>query len=114
MTRKLFPYKYYLCTIFTKNIDLARHPFCMSKKYIKVYYFLCRLFDISSYCILQKEFNVTKNLILDEKKLQIIEQNSKININDPFFMRDVSDCIIRNKFYILGNNTKKKNESNEE
>ena len=114
VTRKLFPYKYYLCTIFTKNIDLARHPFCMSKKYIKVYYFLCRLFDISSYCILQKEFNVTKNLILDEKKLQIIEQNSKININDPFFMRDVSDCIIRNKFYILGNNTKKKNESNEE
>ena len=112
VSRKLFPYKYYLCTIFTKNIDLAKHPFCMSKKYVKVYYFLCRLLDISSYCILQKEFNVTKNLILDEKKLQIIEQNSKININDPFFIRDMNDCIIRNKFYILGNNTKKKNELN--
>ena len=114
VTKKLFPYKFYLCTIFTKNIDITSHPFCMSKKYVKVYYFLCRLLDISSYCILQKEFNVTKNLIFDEKKLQLIEQNTKININDQFFMRDMNDCIIRNKFYILGNNIKKKNETHEE
>ena len=115
ITNQLFPYRYYLCTIFTKNIDLAKHPFCMSKKYVKVYYFLCQLFDISSYCILQKEFNVTKNFIFDEKKLQLIEQNSKINVNDQFFMRDMNDCIIRNKFHILGiNNIKRKNESNNE
>ena len=114
VVRKLFPYRFYLCTILSKNIDLAKHPFCMSKKYIKVFYFLCRLFDISSYCILQKEFNVIKNLIFDEKKLQLIEKNSKININDQFFIRDMNDCIIRNKFYILGNNIKKKNETTTE
>ena len=67
------------------------------------------MLDISSYCILQKEFNVTKNLIFDEKKLQLIEQNAKININDQFFMRDMNDCIIRNKFHILGINNIKKN-----
>ena len=72
------------------------------------------MFDISSYCILQKEFNVIKNLIFDEKKLQLIEKNSKININDQFFIRDMNDCIIRNKFYILGNNIKKKNETTTE
>ena len=110
ISTKLFPYSYYLCTIFTKNIDLTKHPFCMSKKFVKVYYFLCQLFDISSYCILQKEFNVTKNFIFDEKNLRLIEQNSKINVNDQFFMRDMNDCIIRNKFHILGiNNIKKKN-----
>ena len=114
ISNMLFPHRYYLCTIFTKNIDLTKHPFCMSKKYIKVFYFLCRLFDISSYCILQKEFNVIKNLIFDEKKLQLIEKNSKININDQFFIRDMNDCIIRNKFYILGNNIKKKNETTTE
>ena len=113
VTNELFPYRYYLCTIFTKNIDLGKHPFCMSKKYIKVYYFLCQLFDISSYCILQKEFNVVKNFIFDEKKIQLIEQKSKINVNDQYFMRDMNDCIIRNKFHILGiNNIKKKNETN--
>ena len=113
ITNILFPYRYYLCTIFTKNIDLTKHPFCMSKKYVKVYYFLCQLFDISSYCILQKEFNVTKNFIFDEKKLQLIEQNSKINVNDQFFMRDMNDCIIKNKFHILGiNNIKINKETN--
>ena len=112
VSNKLFPYRYYLCTIFSKNMDLAKYPFCMSKKYIKVYYFLCQLFDISSYCILQKEFNIAKNFIFDEKNLQLIEQNSKINVNDQFFMRDLNDCIIKNKFHILGiNNIKKKYES---
>ena len=112
VSNKLFPHRYYLCTIFTKNIDLAKHPFCMSKKYIKVYYFLCQLFDISSYCILQKEFNIVKNFTFDEKKIQLIEQKSKINVNDQYFMRDMNDCIIKNKFHILGiNNIKKKNES---
>ena len=113
ISNRLFPHIYYLCTIFTKNIDLTKHPFCMSKKYIKVYYFLCQLFDISSYCILQKEFNIVKNFIFDEKKIQLIEQKSKINVNDQFFMRDMNDCIIKNKFHILGiNNIKKKNEAN--
>ena len=111
ISNRLFPHRYYLCTIFTKNIDLTKHPFCMSKKYIKVYYFLCQLFDISSYCILQKEFNIVKNFIFDEKKIQLIEQKSKINVNDQYFMRDMNDCIIKNKFHILGiNNIKKKNE----
>jgi len=111
ISNRLFPHRYYLCTIFTKNIDLTKHPFCMSKKYIKVYYFLCQLFDISSYAILQKEFNIVKNFIFDEKKIQLIEQKSKINVNDQYFMRDMNDCIIKNKFHILGiNNIKKKNE----
>ena len=113
ISNMLFPHRYYLCTIFTKNIDLTKHPFCMSKKYIKVYYFLCQLFDISSYCILQKEFNIVKNFLFDEKNIQLIEQKSKINVNDQFFMRDMNDCIIKNKFHILGiNNIKRKNETN--
>ena len=113
ISNTLFPHRYYLCTIFTKNIDLTKHPFCMSKKYIKVYYFLCQLFDISSYCILQKEFNIVKNFLFDEKNIQLIEQKSKINVNDQFFMRDMNDCIIKNKFHILGiNNIKRKNETN--
>jgi len=40
-------------------------------------------------------------------------KKSKINVNDQFFMRDMNDCIIKNKFHILGiNNIKRKNETN--
>ena len=110
VANKLFPFKYYFCTIFIKNLDLTKHRFCMSKKFIKVYCFLCQLFDISSYCLLQKEFNIVKNSIFDEYNIKIIEEKSKINVNSQSFMRDMNDCIGSHKFSILGKkNIKKQN-----
>ena len=50
----------------------------MSKKFVKVYTFLSQLFDISSYCILHKEFNIVKNSIFDEQKIKLIEQKLKL------------------------------------
>ena len=102
VANKLFPFKYYCCTIFTKNIDLTKYRFCMSRKFVKVYCFLCQLFDISSYCNLQKEFSIVKNSLFDEKNIKFIEQRSKININSKSFMRDMNDCIGSHKFSILG------------
>ena len=104
VANKLFPFKYYFCTIFTKNLDLTKCRFCLSKKFIKVYSFLCQLFDISAYFILHKEFNIVKNSIFDEQNIKIIEQKSKINVNSQSFMRDMNDCIGSHKFSILGNN----------
>ena len=92
---------------------MSKHRFCMSRKFIKVYSFLCQLFDISSYCILQKEFNIVKNTIFDEQKIKLIEQKSKINVNSQSFMREMNDCIGKNKFNILGkNNLIRKNSKN--
>ena len=108
VANKLFPFRYYFCAIFVKNIDLSKHRFCMSRKFIKVYSFLCQLFDISSYCILQKEFNIVKNTIFDEQKIKLIEQKSKINVNSQSFMREMNDCIGKNKFNILGKNNLKR------
>ena len=107
VANKLFPFRYYFCTIFLKNIDLSKHRFCMSRKFIKVYSFLCQLFDISSYCILQKEFNIVKNTIFDEQKIKLIEKKSKINVNSQSFMREMNDCIGKKKFNILGKNNLK-------
>ena len=108
VANKLFPFRYYFCAIFVKNIDLTKHRFCMSRKFIKVYTFLCQLFDISSYCILQKEFNIVKNSIFDEQKIKLIEQKSKINVNSNSFMREMNDCIGKQKFYILSKNNIKR------
>ena len=113
VSNKLFPLRYYLCAVFIKNIDLTKNRFCMSKKFIKVYCFLCQLFDISSYCVLQREFNVVKNSLFDEKNIQLIEKTNKINVNSQSFMRDMNDAIGSHKFHILGkNNSQKQKEEN--
>ena len=83
----------------------------MSRKFVQVYSFLSQLFDISSYCILQKEFNIVKNSLFDEQNIQLIEKRSKINVNSQSFMRDMNDCIGKHKFHILGkNNIRRKSE----
>ena len=105
VANKLFPFRYYFCAIFIKNIDISKHRFCMSKKFVKVYIFLSQLFDISSYCALQREFNIVKNSIFDEKNVKLIEQDSKINVNSQSFMREMNDCIGSHTFRILGKNS---------
>ena len=110
VANKLFPFKYYFCAIFVKNIDISKHRFCMSRKFIKVYSFLSQLFDISSYCVLQREFNTVKTALFDEQNIKLIEKTSKINVNSQSFMRDMNDCIGKQTFHILGNNNiKRKN-----
>ena len=65
--KTLFPYRYYLFSIFIKNIDVNKNYNFFSKKYIVVYNFICQLLDISSYLIFQKEFEIMKNTILVDK-----------------------------------------------
>ena len=102
MQTKLFPYKYYLCSIFIKNIDLNKNNFFFTKKFIVVYNFVCQLFDISSYLILQKEFQIMKNTIMIGKYRDILENRSKINVNELSLNSDIKECLDSHKFYILG------------
>ena len=92
--KRLFPYRYYLFSVFIKNIDISLYyRCCFSKKFTKVYNFIGKLFDISSYLVLRREFSIVKNNIFKEKELNMIEQDIKINLNDHSFMRDINDCI---------------------
>ena len=100
--KQLFPYKYYLCSIFIKNIDLRKRPFFFTKKFITVYNFVCQLFDISSYLILQREFQIMKNTIMIGKYRDILENRTKINVNDNSFNNDMKECLDFQKFSILG------------
>ena len=100
--KRLFPYKYYLCSIFIKNIDLSKNTIFFTKKFIVVYNFICQLFDISSYLILQKEFQIMKNTIMIGKYRDILENRSKINVNELSFNSDIKECLDSHKFYILG------------
>ena len=99
---KLFPYKYYFCSIFIKNLDPHKKPFFFTQKFINVYNFICQLFDISSYLILQKEFQIIKNTIGKGKLKALIESKQKINVNDHSFYNDMKECLDYHKFSILG------------
>ena len=97
---KLFPYKYYFFSVFIRNLDISKKNIFFSRKYSKVYMFLCQLIDITAYLSLQKEFNILKK-ILSDKNINIIGRYQKINISEPAFIQDINDCIEKQKFHIL-------------
>ena len=104
--QKLFPYKYYLFSIFIKNLDTSKHNCLFSSRFIKIYAFLCQLFDITTYLLLHREFNALKT-IFNDKNINLIEKNNKININSKSFIKNINECIEDQKFYILAQGMKK-------
>ena len=104
--QKLFPYKYYLCSIFIKNLNASENNCFFSSRFIKIYAFLCQLFDITTYLLLHREFNALKS-IYNEKNMHLIEKNKKININSNSFIKNINQCIEEQKFYILAQGFKK-------
>ena len=107
--QKLFPYKYYLFSVFIKNLNISKKNYFFSARFAKVYMFLCQLFDVTTYLILQREFSSLKN-ILKEKNVRMIENYDKININSKNFLKDINHCIGDHKFNILSQGNKKKND----
>jgi len=104
--QKLFPYKYYLLSVFIKNSNPSVNCF-FSSRFAKIYTFLCQLFDITTYLSFQREFNALKK-IFSENNINLIEKTQKININTNSFLKEISDCIGEHKFYILAQGIKKK------
>ena len=102
---KLFPYKYYLFSVFIKNMDPSKSCF-FSSRFAKIYTFLCQLFDITTYLSFQREFNALKR-IFSENSINLIEKTQKININSNSFLKEITDCIGEHKFYILAQGIKK-------
>ena len=100
--KTLFPYKYYLCSIFIKNFDTTKKSIFFTRKFLSVYIFICQLFDISSYLILQREFEIMKNTMIVGKYKDILENRQKIDVNDQSFNINMKECLDAKKFLILG------------
>jgi hypothetical protein len=103
--QKLFPYRYYFFSFFIKSIDISKKKYIFSSRFAKIYSFLSLLFDIKTYLLLHKEFNILKK-ILGEKNVYLIEKEQKININSISFMHDINDCIEERKFFIFSEGIK--------
>ena len=100
--KTLFPYRYYLCSIFIKNLDVSEKSFFLTRKFIVVYSFIGQLFDISSYLMLQKEFEIMKNTILVDEYRRVMENRKKINVNEALFNYNMKECLDSKKLSILG------------
>ena len=105
---KLFPSRYYFFVNFLKNFDIVKMKFCFSKKFTKVYTFLGKMIDFSSYLKLIKEFEFMKNKLLKVEDINMIERSRKINVNERMFMRNMNECIENGNFVIFSQNTPKK------
>ena len=81
---------------------MSKNSIFFTKKFIAVYNFICQLFDISSYLILQREFEIMKNTIMVGKYKDILESRKKINVNDLSFNINIKECLDTQKFSILG------------
>ena len=96
ITLSLFPFKYYLISVFCKNFKEKNFKECFSKNYIKfmkINIFIGQLLDISSYITLQKEFQKIKYELLNKKNIGFVENDEKLNINGQHFMRNINECI---------------------
>ena len=75
----------------------------MGKRFTKANSFINQLMDISSYVMLQREFQVLKRKLLTKEKIHFVEKNKKINISNQTFIRDINECLEQQKFNILAN-----------
>ena len=110
ITLSLFPFKYYITSVFCKNLKNKSNKECFSKNYIKfmeINIFIGQLLDISSYIILQKEFQKFKYELLKGKNIYLVENDKKLNINEQHFMRNIKECIdSRKNMNVFKNNLK--------
>jgi hypothetical protein len=100
--KRLFPSKYYFYSIFIKNLDILKKNKFFSKRFALTYMFISKLMDIYSYIDLIREFNVFIAYFVKGKNINLIESNTKINIGDISFTKNIKDCFDNNHFRIFG------------
>ncbi len=93
---RLFPYKYYLLSLFFKNLNMNK---CFDQNFKLVYDVFSSLFDVNTYFKIQKELNVIKNFVIDEDWMKEEINKRKINVYD----RKVMNACKNDKEYNLFN-----------
>ena len=98
MTRKekknLFPLFYFFMDVFIDKLDKPRSFCCINKKYLIVFNFMGRIFNISSYMLLFKYFHIYKTVFNKElKDLDLNKFDKKININNNEMMDNLEQKV---------------------
>ena len=103
ISKNLFPFKYYFCLLFIRNISLQKQSTFFSNKFKKVQIFLRQMFDVSSYITLYIEFNKLKRFI-DKPVLKAIEKKNRISLFGTNLNKEMSEDFNENKARISRKN----------
>ena len=91
---KLFPLFYYFMDVFMNKLERPQTFCCLDKKYLIVYNFMIRIFNISSYILLYKNFNIYKTIFSKEMKdLNFPKFEKKFNISNDKLMDNLEQKI---------------------
>ena len=106
-SKYIFPNIYYFLDIIFDNLINPKKFFCISKNYFIIYNFMCQIYDISTYIILYKHFNILNNMFkensLEDCRYSPAKLINKINIGDMETMEKINKDL-KNKKSILYSN----------
>jgi hypothetical protein len=96
--KKIFPYKYYFFSIFIIDVNKIKGNSFFSSQFSKIYLFLCQLFDITTYFLLNREFNALKAMYNENNvNINLLETNRKENNYIKSNFNEINDCSLNNK-----------------
>ena len=98
--QKLFPICYYFMDFMLDRLIHPKKFFCISEKYLIVYNFMNQLYDISTYILLYKQFQLLK-IYLNHKQSQIMNEYIKMNVNSIEFMKNLNNVLRYQKFPVF-------------
>ena len=91
---KLFPFFYFFMDAFIQKLDRPKSFCCLDKKYLIVYHFMEKIFNISSYILLFKNFSIYKTIFSKEMRgLNFHKLDKKININNNELMHNIEQKV---------------------
>ena len=82
--------------IFIDKMEKPKAFCCLTKKYLIIYNVMLRIFNISTYILIFKYYNIYKNIIFPRElkylnDIDIDDINKKININDKEMMKNLEN-----------------------
>ena len=105
----LFPIYYYFLDIIFDNLIYPKNFCCISKIYLIIYNFMCQIYDVSTYIILYKHFNILSNMLKEDSFKDHIYINTssklinRININDVKVIEKLNKDLKNTKPIIYSN-----------
>ena len=103
--KHIFPFYYFLLDFIFDKLHRPKHFFCIPKLYFTTYNYMCRMYDISTYIFLLKQFKLNNNLLTEmlskDNGISYSKSINKINLNDENTIEKINIDLIENKSIIL-------------
>ena len=101
--KELFPIYYYFIDLILDRLIQPRKFLSVSEKYLIAYNFMNQLYDISTYILIYKQFQLLK-ISLAREQIQIMNEHAKMNINNNEFMKNLDNDLRLRKFPVFSDN----------